>query len=48
MTDTNDTLARDSEWSGSLCPQDPDNCWIDDATGEHINATTNARMVRHD
>lgn len=22
------------EWSGSPCPDDPDNFWIDDATGE--------------
>lgn len=21
------------EWSGSCCPLDPDNYWIDDATG---------------
>jgi len=26
------------EWSGSLDPADPDNYWIDDATGERVNA----------
>jgi hypothetical protein len=26
------------EWSGSPCPIDPDNYWIDDATGERIAA----------
>jgi hypothetical protein len=25
-------------WSGSPCPVDPDNFWIDDATGERIPA----------
>lgn len=25
-------------WSGSLCPVDPDNYWIDDLTGERIGA----------
>lgn len=34
------------EWSGSPCSEDPDNCWIDDATGEHVNATTNERTRR--
>lgn len=32
-----------SEWSGSLCPIDPDNFWIDDETGERVCATTGAR-----
>ena len=31
------------EWSGSLCPIDPDNFWIDDETGERVCATTGAR-----
>lgn len=26
------------EWSGSPCPVDPDNYWIDDATGERVAA----------
>lgn len=26
------------DWSGSPCPDDPDNFWIDDATGERIPA----------
>lgn len=25
-------------WSGSPCPEDPDNYWIDDKTGERIKA----------
>lgn len=28
----------DGEWSGSPCPADPDNFWIDDKTGERIPA----------
>ena len=32
-----------SEWSGSLCPIAPDTCWIDDVTGEHVNAHTGQR-----
>lgn len=31
------------EWSGSPCPRDPDNFWIDDATGERVNAATGER-----
>jgi hypothetical protein len=27
-----------NEWSGHPCPDDPDNFWIDDATGERIPA----------
>lgn len=26
------------EWSGSPCPDDPDNYWIDDVTGERVKA----------
>ena len=33
------------EWSGSLCPIDPANFWIDDVTGERVNALTNERSV---
>lgn len=31
-------MAQISEWSGSLCPVDPDNYWINDSTGERIMA----------
>lgn len=31
------------EWSGSPCPIDPDNYWIDDKTGERVSATTGKR-----
>lgn len=31
------------EWSGSPCPADPDNFWIDDETGERVNAATGER-----
>ena len=31
------------EWSGSLDPTDPDNFWIDDTTGERVNAKTGER-----
>jgi hypothetical protein len=34
---------KQHEWSGSLCPIDPDNFWIDDDTGERVNATTGER-----
>lgn len=34
----NDCDAARGEWSGSQCPVDPDNFWIDDATGERIPA----------
>lgn len=30
-------------WSGSPCPDDPDNFWIDDVTGERVNAATGER-----
>jgi hypothetical protein len=32
------------EWNGSPDPADPDNFWIDDATGERVNATTGERI----
>lgn len=35
------------EWNGSPCPRDPDNCWIDDETGEHVSAVTFARTAKH-
>lgn len=31
------------EWSGSPDPSDPDNFWIDDDTGERVNAHTGER-----
>jgi hypothetical protein len=34
-----------AEWSGSLCPIDPDNYWIDDKTGERVNAVTGERTA---
>ena len=37
----------DSEWSGSPCDVDPDNCWIDDDTGEHVCAATGKRSAHH-
>lgn len=30
-------------WSGSPCPLDPDNYWIDDETNERVNAYTGER-----
>ena len=33
------------EWSGSPDPLDPDNYWIDDETGERVNAITGERML---
>ena len=30
-------------WSGSPCPKDPDNYWIDDVTGERVSALTGER-----
>jgi len=35
------------EWNGTPCLHDPDNCWIDSATGEHVNAITNERSPVH-
>ena len=32
-----------AEWSGYPDPDDPDNFWIDDATGERVNAETGER-----
>jgi hypothetical protein len=36
-----------AEWSGSQCPVDPDGCWIDDETEEHVNAKTAERTAGH-
>lgn len=35
-----------AEWSSSLDPTAPDNFWIDDATGERVNAATGERAPR--
>lgn len=35
-------------WESDLCDVDPDNCWIDKSTGEHVNATTNKRSKTHE
>jgi len=35
-----------AEWNGSPDPTDPDNFWIDDATGERVCATCGARHKR--
>jgi hypothetical protein len=32
-------------WSGYPDPADPDNYWIDDKTGERVNATTGERTT---
>lgn len=40
---THHTKPTTTEWSGSPCPNDPDNFWIDDATGERVNAETGER-----
>ena len=31
------------EWNGSPCPLDPDSFWVDDETGERVNAETGER-----
>ena len=36
-------MIPDDEWSGSPDPDDPDNFWIDDETGERVNAITGER-----
>lgn len=36
-------VALESKWSGRPDPDDPDNYWIDDATGERVNAETGER-----
>ena len=35
--------AHSKEWSGYPDPKDPDNFWIDDKTGERVNARTGKR-----
>jgi hypothetical protein len=36
-------MNEQTEWSGSPDPNDPDNYWIDDKTGERVNAKTGER-----
>lgn len=36
-----------NEWSGSCCPIDPDGCWVDDVTEEHVDAATGHRTPEH-
>ena len=38
-----DKLAEQAEWSGYPDPADPSNFWIDDVTGERVNAWTGER-----
>lgn len=41
---SNETLDTfEGAWNGALCEIDPDNCWIDDATGEHVSARDGTR-----
>jgi hypothetical protein len=43
-TDTNWTEEDfRTEWSGFPDPTDPDNFWIDDVTGERVNASSGER-----
>jgi hypothetical protein len=34
----NHAFALQREWSGSPCPVDPDNYWVNDETGERVKA----------
>jgi hypothetical protein len=34
------------DWSGRPDPDNPDEFWIDDATGERVNARTGERRLR--
>ncbi len=38
-------VLNEPEWSGSPDPDDPDNFWIDDVTGERVNAYTGERTA---
>ena len=42
---TNSVEAHLPEWSGHPDPNDPDNFWIDDKTGERVNADTGERTA---
>jgi hypothetical protein len=44
---TTATTTTTNEWSGSCDPCDPANYWIDDDTGERVDAITNERTA-HD
>jgi hypothetical protein len=33
-----------TEWKGSPCPYSPDTAWIDESTGERVDATTGERV----
>ena len=33
------------DWNGSPCPLNPDNYWMDDDTGERVNAWTGERRA---
>jgi hypothetical protein len=46
--DAQSGLTEDAEWTGSPCPHDPDNFWIDDKTGERVNAHTGERTPNID
>jgi len=39
-----DSTPTGMEWSGYPDPADPDNYWIDDATGERVSAATGERF----
>jgi hypothetical protein len=41
------TIAADTfpEWSGSQDPEDPDNLWVDDVTGERVCALDGSRAT---
>jgi len=36
-------MTSTQEWSGHPAPDDPDNVWIDDVTGERVDARTGER-----
>lgn len=41
------TIRELSGWTGACCHITPDECWIDDRTGEHVNARTGVRTPQH-
>ncbi len=43
QTMNSNITTQTDEWSASPCPVDPDNYWIDDETGERVNADTGKR-----
>ena len=44
-TDAKNRPGTPLEWNGSCAPEAPDSWWIDDVTGEYINAETGERMT---